>query len=327
MGLVLLKNLFAYGQPTGAGIIQSSSNAHLAHKTRGCEKAIVDSSVTTTSMSNGDIESQGCSGRQTPTTPDTTDSKSWLRRAWTALTGFRPTPRMISDAIIGLADGMTVPFALTAGLSSLGSTRIVQLGGVAELVAGMISMGVGGALGAKAESDGYKAKMADTLKLVLHSSAEAIDLIHDTLRPYGFDDGQSNIISDQLRQSSDKMVDFLIRFHYQEKEPDPSRPWSCGLTIGLGYAVGGLIPLIPYFCVGKHEVFLALYISIGVMCVTLFLFGYFKTVLLAEQDCDKSTWKAVKGGLWMMALGGASAAVAVGVVHGINMAGPPAMEH
>lgn len=160
----------------------------------------------------------------------------------------------------------------------------------------------------------------------MESLAEAIDIVHATLEPYGFDLDQRTMISDQLRQSSDKMVDFLIRFHYQEKEPDSSRPWSCGLTIGLGYAVGGLIPLIPYFCVGKHEVFLALYISIGVMCVTLFLFGYFKTVLLAEQDCDKGTWKAIKGGLWMMALGGASAAVAVGVVHGINMASP-ALEH
>ncbi|KAL8810326.1 MAG: hypothetical protein Q9200_002663 [Gallowayella weberi] len=327
MGIVLLKNLFAYGQPTGAGIITCPPNAQFARKSRCCEKGTNGSSVTTTSLSS--LESQVSNGRHPPTTPDLTNTpptESWLRRTWTALTAFRPTPRMISDAIIGLADGMTVPFALTAGLSSLGSTRIVQLGGVAELVAGMISMGVGGALGAKAESDGFKAKLADTVKLVLESSAEAIDLVHETLQPYGFDLGQRNIISDQLRQSSDKMVDFLIRFHYQEKEPDSSRPWSCGLTIGLGYAVGGLIPLIPYFCVGKHEVLPALYISIGVMCVTLFLFGYFKTVLLAEQDCDKGTWKAIKGGLWMMALGGASAAVAVGVVHGIQMAGPP-VEH
>ncbi|KAI4234012.1 MAG: hypothetical protein LQ349_004068 [Xanthoria aureola] len=327
MGVVLLKNLFAYGQPTGAGIIASPSKAYYGHRSPFGEKGGDRSCVTATSLSSGDLESQASTGSQTPTSPNPPcNSKSWIRGAWTALTGFRPTPRMISDAIIGLADGMTVPFALTAGLSSLGSTRIVQLGGVAELIAGMISMGVGGALGAKAESDGFKAKMSDTLKLVLGSSADAVDLVHETLNPFGFDLGQRNAISDQLRQSSDKMVDFLIRFHYQEKEPDSSRPWSCGLTIGLGYGVGGLIPLIPYFCVGVHEVFLALYISIGVMAVTLFLFGYFKTVLLAEQDREKSTWKAFKGGLWMMGLGGGSAAVAVGAVYGIQMASP-AMEH
>jgi len=175
-------------------------------------------------------------------------------------------------------------------------------------------------------SDGFKAKMADTMKLVLNHSADAVDLVHETLTPYGFDLDQRNVISDPLSQSADKMVDFLIRFHYQEKEPDSSRPWSCGLTIGLGYGVGGLIPLLPYFCVGVHEVYLALYISIGVMAITLFLFGYFKTVLLAEQDCEKSTWKAFKGGLWMLALGGGSAAVAVGAVYGIQMASP-ALEH
>ncbi|KAL8673905.1 MAG: hypothetical protein Q9168_001690 [Polycauliona sp. 1 TL-2023] len=315
MSIALLKNFFAYGQPTGAGI-----------KGRFSEKAIDGSFVTTRSISSGDVESQRQSGRQSSPEPNAPcNSKSWIRGAWTALTGFRPTPRMISDAIIGLADGMTVPFALTAGLSSLGSTRIVQMGGVAELIAGMISMGVGGALGAKAESDGFKAKLADTTKLVLNSSADAIDLVHETLAPYGFDHGQRNVISDQLRQSSDKMVDFLVRFHYQEKEPDSSRPWSCGLTIGLGYGIGGLIPLLPYFCVGLHDVYLALYISIGIMAVTLFLFGYCKTVLLAEQDREKSTWKAFKGGLWMLALGGGSAAVAVGAVYGIQMASP-AME-
>ncbi|KAI4184186.1 MAG: hypothetical protein L6R41_004925 [Letrouitia leprolyta] len=214
---------------------------------------------------------------------------------------------------------MTVPFALTAGLSSFGDTRIVQLGGIAELVAGMISMGVGGALGAKAESDGYKAKLADTVKLVAQSSAEAIALVDDVLRPFGLDFPQRDTITKNLMQSSDRMVDFLMRFHHQEKEPDPSRPLTCGFTIGIGYAVGGLIPLIPYFCVHRNQVLLALYVSIGIMAITLFLFGFFKTVLLAEADRDRSTWKAFLGGLEMLGIGGGAAAVAVGVVHGINM--------
>jgi len=153
MGIALLKNFFAYGQPTGAGITRAPSKAGRIHNARLAKKGLDGSLVTTRSISSGDLESQGPPGRQTPTEPNSRcNSKSWIRGAWTALTGFRPTPRMISDAIIGLADGMTVPFALTAGLSSLGSTRIVQMGGVAELIAGMISMGVGGALGAKAES-------------------------------------------------------------------------------------------------------------------------------------------------------------------------------
>lgn len=77
--------------------------------------------------------------------------------------------------------------------------------------------------------------------------------------------------------------------------------------------------MIPYFCVHRNQVLLALYISIGIMAITLFLFGFFKTVLLAEADRDRSTWKAFLGGLEMLAVGGGAAAVAVGVVHGINM--------
>ncbi|KAI4246276.1 MAG: hypothetical protein LQ352_006419 [Teloschistes flavicans] len=246
--------------------------------------------------------------------------RNCIRDAFSAVKNFRPTPRMISDAIIGLADGMTVPFALTAGLSTLGNTHIVVLGGVAELVAGMISMGVGGALGAKAESDGFQAKLADTTKLVLNHPADAIALVHDVLRPFGFDPQQRKAVIRQLSCSSDRMVDWLMRFHYQEKQPDPSRPLTCGITIGLGYAIGGLIPLIPYFCVRHDQILLALYVSIGVMLVTLFLFGFFKTVLLAEKEQDKSTWNACLGGFWMVIVGGAAAAVAVGVVHGINNA-------
>ncbi|KAL8872119.1 MAG: hypothetical protein Q9174_002193 [Haloplaca sp. 1 TL-2023] len=243
---------------------------------------------------------------------------SFFGQKLSAVRRFRPTPRMISDAIIGLADGMTVPFALTAGLSTLGDTHIVQLGGIAEVVAGMISMGVGGALGAKAEADGYKAKLANTARLVLKSSVEAVAMVHDTLAPYGIELEQRNAIVEQLLKSSDRMVDWLMRFHLQEKQPDPSRPLTCGITIGLGYALGGLIPLIPYFCVKRDEVLLALYASIGVMAVALFVFGYSKTYFLAEQPQDKTQRKMCAGGLWMVFIAGSATAIAVGVVIGIN---------
>ncbi|KAI4102634.1 MAG: hypothetical protein L6R37_004290 [Teloschistes peruensis] len=324
--LVLLKNL-CFRQsiiPQGAHTSPPASTGVYAHHANdGSVTALPqiknadDNWVSTTTSI--DVEAGSI-----PRNPLTANPKASImdsiRNAFSAVKNFHPTPRMISDAIIGLADGMTVPFALTAGLSTLGSTHIVVLGGVAELVAGMISMGVGGALGAKAESDGFQAKLADTTKLVLNHPAEAIALVHDVLRPFGFDPQQRNIVVEQLSRSSERMVDWLMRFHYQEKQPDPSRPLTCGITIGLGYAIGGLIPLIPYFCVRNDQILLALYISIGVMLVTLFLFGFFKTVLLAEKEQDKSTWNACVGGFWMLIVGGAAAAVAVGVVHGINTA-------
>ncbi|KAL8932648.1 MAG: hypothetical protein Q9216_006743 [Gyalolechia sp. 2 TL-2023] len=279
----------------------------------------IDLEAQTPSDGNSSTSTDPPKGKSRGPSPCSSKITAFIRRKCIAVKNFRPTARMISDAIIGLSDGMTVPFALTAGLSSFGDTRIVQLGGIAEVVAGMISMGVGGALGAKAESDGYKAKVAETVKLVVDSSAEAIALVHDVLRPFGIDLPQRDTIANNLIQSSDRMVDFLLRFHYQEKQPDPSRPMACGLTIGIGYALGGIIPLVPYFCVQRNEVLLALYISIGIMAVTLFLFGFVKTVLLAEADRDRSTWKAFLGGMEMLAIGGGSAAVAVGIVHGINM--------
>ena len=161
--------------------------------------------------------------------------------------------------------------------------------------------------------------MADTTKLVVESSDGAIAIVHDILRPFGFNLSERDTIAKNLMQSTDRIVDFLMRFHHQEKQPDPSRPITCGITIGLGYAVGGLLPLIPYFGVKRDQVLLALYISIGIMVIALFLFGFFKTVILAEEDRDKSTWKATLGGLEMVAVGGGAAAVAVGVVHGINV--------
>ncbi|KAI4281995.1 MAG: hypothetical protein L6R35_005511 [Caloplaca aegaea] len=342
MSVVLLKNLFQFKRPLAprAKSARSAKSPHppsqspipaidrVVSPPLHSEKHPEGSWIETTSSadleaqtsiihsSSSAAESPKC--KKEPQSNDSSQITSWFRKACLAVRTFRPTPRMISDAIIGLSDGMTVPFALTAGLSSLGNTRIVVLGGLAELIAGMISMGVGGALGAKAESEGYKASVADTTRLVTNSSAEASALVHDVLHPFDFDLAQRDAVTAKLMQSTERMVDYLMRFHHQEKQPDPSRPMACGITIGLGYALGGLIPLIPYFCVGNHEVLKALWISVGTMVVTLFLFGYGKTVLLAEKNQDKSTWKAIKGGLEMVAIGGGSAAVAVGLVHGIN---------
>lgn len=170
MSLVVLKNLFFFKRPTAPNAKAASAAStspirpisEVVTPRLSFDKRIEDSRIET--ASGIDLEAQGSTNDNSSTitenptrskhTPTTSVSKvtSWVRKACLAFRTFRPTPRMISDAIIGLSDGMTVPFALTAGLSSLGNTRIVVLGGIAELIAGMISMGVGGALGAKAES-------------------------------------------------------------------------------------------------------------------------------------------------------------------------------
>ena len=98
------------------------------------------------SESGGDIESQKLIREEiSEKLPMTQDSKIGNPAK------FKVDARVISDAIIGLSDGLTVPFALTAGLSAIGNTRVVIFGGMAELIAGAISMGLGGYLGAKSE--------------------------------------------------------------------------------------------------------------------------------------------------------------------------------
>lgn len=171
MSLVLLKNLLlskrsaaparkAPQTPSPSPITQVGK-AHVPplplEKDQGTSWVDTTSSVDLEAQRGSDANSSTatdcpkCSNKQ-PRVGFFSKLTTFVQKSFKAIRAFRPTPRMISDAIIGISDGMTVPFALTAGLSSLGTTRIVVLGGVAELVAGMISMGVGGALGAKAES-------------------------------------------------------------------------------------------------------------------------------------------------------------------------------
>lgn len=171
MSLVLLKNLLFSKRSIAPS--RKSTQTPPASPTAPISKATIPSlplekaqgTSWIETRSNVDLEAQGtsdgnssmatespeCSKKQ-PVASTSSRFTAFIKKSFKALRAFRPTPRMISDAIIGISDGMTVPFALTAGLSSLGTTRIVVLGGVAELVAGMISMGVGGALGARAES-------------------------------------------------------------------------------------------------------------------------------------------------------------------------------
>ncbi|KAK3074440.1 Protein ccc1 [Teratosphaeriaceae sp. CCFEE 6253] len=157
----------------------------------------------------------------------------------------RPTrinPRVIRDATIGLSDGLTVPFALVTGLSALGSSSVVIYGGLAELIAGAISMGLGGYLGAKSEAEAYQAALAETRAIVENDHQTAASLVRDTFGKYDFpEDALASMVS-SLRASSTDMVDFLMHFHHQLAEADytPTRAYVSGLTIASGYVVARL---------------------------------------------------------------------------------------
>ncbi|MCJ1405198.1 hypothetical protein MMC11_008424 [Xylographa trunciseda] len=225
---------------------------------------------------------------------------------------------MISDAIIGLSDGLTVPFALTAGLSSLGNARLVVLGGLAELIAGAISMGLGGFIGAKSEAESYRATVMLTKKLIDTSPCQTSELVHAVFKPYGLSAMSTSTISNNLHESPPELLNFLMRFHHQMPEPETSRPFVSAATIAAGYFIGGFVPLLPYLCVNNSEVLLALYISIGVMAVALFAFGWVKTGVVSGWRGRKNMIACAISGVQMVVVGSAAAGAAVGLVRAID---------
>ncbi|KKK22238.1 hypothetical protein P175DRAFT_0500508 [Aspergillus ochraceoroseus IBT 24754] len=225
--------------------------------------------------------------------------------------------RVISDAIIGLSDGLTVPFALTAGLSALGDTKVVVFGGFAELIAGAISMGLGGYLGAKSEEESYRATLKETEKQIVTEPESVADTVEEIFAPYEL---PPQLVSELTRHlsASPMLPSFLMNFHHTLEEPSSSRAVTCALTIALGYFVGGFVPLLPYFFVGPHDAFVALGWSIATMVVALFLFGYSKTCFVSGWKGARNVRRGLIGGLQMVLIGGIAAGSAMGLVKGFQ---------
>ncbi|KAH8112893.1 membrane fraction protein [Phellopilus nigrolimitatus] len=250
-------------------------------------------------------------------------------------------PDVVRDVVIGLSDGLTVPFALTAGLSSLGESKLVVLGGVAELIAGAISMGVGGFLASQSERDHYRYLHRQTTARVLRScSGEMEREVHAVLGPIGVDDKLSrqvaqnllnveveantmhsginsngtasggDVESSGLRWSKDVgLTAFLLKFGEGMEEVPTKRLYISAFTIGMGYLLGGLIPLLPYFFIPRAHV--ALLWSALVTGVTLLVFGVVKTHVSGAQG----GWRGyVWGAVSTLFVGGAAAAAAYGIV-------------
>ncbi|KAK9380650.1 VIT family-domain-containing protein [Kockiozyma suomiensis] len=237
----------------------------------------------------------------------TVASSSSVRSHWFS-------PRLISDAVIGLSDGLTVPFALTAGLSSLGNTKIVVTGGIAELVSGAISMGLGGYLGAKSESDCYKSQL-EKERLILqnarHLSEEAVT---ESLAEYGFAESTVSAILGDLEKSPEEMVNFVMKFGRGMEEPPIGREFISAATIGTAYFLGGFVPLFPYFFVNTVQ--LGLILSSVIMIVTLFVFGVAKTIFTGNNSKAQAAW----GGVQMVITGAVAAGAAYAMVRFIDTA-------
>lgn len=223
-------------------------------------------------------------------------------------------PRVMSDIIIGLSDGLTVPFALTAGLSSLGDSKLVITGGMAELVSGAISMGLGGFLAAKSESEYYQSQVKKE-KLDFFKKPE---VVNEDAAEILFELGASEqTISSFLKDLDNKpknLIDFVIRFGRGLEEPAEGREFTSALTIGLSYFLGGFVPLLPYFFCKVVKT--GLLVSVIVMLITLFIFGFIKTSISLGEDCGNA--KKVSEGFQMVAIGSVAAGAAWTLVYFID---------
>jgi VIT1/CCC1 family predicted Fe2+/Mn2+ transporter len=210
----------------------------------------------------------------------------------------------ITDMVIGMSDGLTVPFALAAGLSgAVDSNAIVITAGIAEIVAGCIAMGLGGYLAGKTEQEHYESELKREHFEVDNYHQKEIDEVKEIFADYGIDEAGQTLIANQLAKDKNKWVDFMMKFELGLEKPNPNRARNSALTIGIAYVVGGFLPLTAYFFTPNPKE--GLIVSAIITTVCLFVFGYFKAKVTGQPP--------IKGALKVTAIGLVAAAAAFGI--------------
>ena len=183
---------------------------------------------------------------------------------------------VVRDVVIGMADGLTVPFALAAGLTgAISQTSLIVTAGLAEIAAGSIAMGLGGYLAARGEAEHYAAEEAREWHEVRTMPDREADEVREIFEAYGLTPDESTRVVNGLRQRPDDWVKFMMRFELGLDPPQPGRAWRSALTIAGAYVVGGLVPLSAYWLV-PHDVQAALRLSVVVTLAALAVFGALK---------------------------------------------------
>lgn len=210
----------------------------------------------------------------------------------------------IRDIVIGMSDGLTVPFALAAGLSgAVDSTGIIVIAGIAEICAGSIAMGLGGYLAGKTEQDHYNSELKREYYEVDNLRHREIEETKEFFAGIGLSEDLQAKATEEIAQDKDKWVDFMMKYELGLDRPDPKRARKSALNIGVSYIVGGLVPLSPYFFV-DHPI-TGLKYSVVVTLLCLFVFGWFKSKITGVN--------AFWGALRVMLIGAMAAAAAFGV--------------
>lgn len=202
---------------------------------------------------------------------------------------------VVRDIVIGMSDGLTVPFALAAGLTgAIDNSRIIVTAGFAEIAAGSIAMGLGGYLAARGDAEHYDSERAREVKEVKEVPDTEADEITDIFQEYGVTPEESAATVNSLRSRPREWVDFMMKFELGLEEPNPKRARQSATTIAGSYIAGGLIPLFPYLLV--HSARGALSYSVAVTLVALFVFGFIKGRFTGVSPMKSASQTVVIGG-------------------------------
>jgi len=202
----------------------------------------------------------------------------------------------IRDIVIGMSDGLTVPFALAAGLSgAISSSGIVVTAGIAEIVAGSIAMGLGGYLAGRTEVDHYQSELKREYEEVERLPEQEKAEVRKVFAGFGLSETLRHQIADEMAKDKKQWVEFMMRYELGLEEPNANRATKSAITIGVSYIVGGIIPLSPYILISQAQE--ALLYSCGLTLICLFIFGYFKSKMTGQPALSGAFKVVVIGAL------------------------------
>jgi VIT1/CCC1 family predicted Fe2+/Mn2+ transporter len=217
----------------------------------------------------------------------------------------------VRDVVIGLSDGLTVPFALAAGLSgAVASSHIVVLAGLAEIAAGSIAMGLGGYLAARGDVEHYASELKREEREIIERVHDEEEEIYEIFEQYSVDREAATPVLEALKRNPKAWVDFMMRFELGLEEPAANRAHRSALTIAASYIAGGFVPLLPYMFVASN--IMALEFSVLITLLALALFGALKGRLVGTG--------ALRSALQTVSIGGFAAAAAYGLARLLNSA-------
>ncbi|MEO5684682.1 MAG: VIT1/CCC1 transporter family protein [Chitinophagaceae bacterium] len=211
---------------------------------------------------------------------------------------------LLRDIVIGMSDGLTVPFALAAGLSgAVSNTHLIVIAGIAEIAAGSIAMGLGGYLAGKTEIDHYNSELKREHDEVERVPEKEKEEVKDFFQHLGLSEAVQQQAVDEMTKDKEKWVNFMMKYELGLDKPDEKRAAKSAFNIGFSYIIGGIIPLSPYFFVEDGAAGLKISAVITLCC--LFIFGFFKSKMTGVNPW----WGAVR----VSFIGAAAAACAFGI--------------